>query len=149
MSSYVKPRSRLDLRVARIESAMAHPNADRLMVLTIDLGDETRQIVAGIVGHYQPSELPGMRIVVVANLKPARLRGEISEGMLLAAEDDEGNLGLLTAPEAVPGTRLTSLDEADSGRELTFRRNLRAYPLPGGARGCDRPGSAPTPAGEA
>ena len=120
MSSAEKPRSRLDLRVARIESAVAHPNADRLMVLTIAVGEKTRQIVAGLVGHYQPSELPGMHIVVVANLKPARLRGEISEGMLLAAEDDDGNLGLLTAPEASPGTELTSLDEADSGRELTF-----------------------------
>jgi methionine--tRNA ligase beta chain len=93
-----------DLRVAKVLTARDHPNADRLLVMDIDLGTERRQIVAGIVGHYQLEELEGLPIVVVANLQPAKLRGEVSQGMLLAAETDEGDLGLLLAPEAPPGT---------------------------------------------
>ena len=95
-----------DLRVARVLEARAHPNADRLLVMDIDLGSEQRQIVAGIVGHYEPRELEGLPIVVVANLQPAKLRGEVSQAMLLAAENEEGRLGVLLAPEAPPGTRL-------------------------------------------
>ncbi len=94
-----------DLRVARVVEARAHPNADRLTVLEIDLGDQTRQVVAGIAGHYHPDELTDKHIVVVSNLKPARLRGEASQGMLLAAENEDV-LGLVLAPGAVPGTRL-------------------------------------------
>lgn len=97
----------LDLRVARVQRARSHPNADRLLVLDIDLGDEQRQIVAGIAAHYHPTDLDGLHIVVVANLQPARLRGEISQGMLLAAQNDD-TLGLLLAPDAPPGTRLTA-----------------------------------------
>ncbi|MEJ2215352.1 MAG: hypothetical protein P8099_01940 [Gemmatimonadota bacterium] len=101
------PLRPLDLRVARIARARAHPNADRLLVLDIDLGDEERQIVAGIAAHYHPTDLDGLHIVVVANLLPARLRGEISQGMLLAAQNDD-DLGLLLAPEAEPGTRIAA-----------------------------------------
>src|SRR5688500_4651247 len=97
------PMLGLDLRVARVLEAKAHPNADRLLVLTIDLGEPAhRQLVAGIAGKYPPEELPGKHIVVVANLQPAKLRGEVSQGMLLAAEAD-GVLGLLLAPDAAPG----------------------------------------------
>jgi len=105
------PLRPLDLRVARITRARVHPNADRLLVLDIDLGDEQRQIVAGIAGHYHPDDLGGLHIVVVANLMPARLRGEISQGMLLASQNDD-TLGLLLAPDAQPGTRLTAGPEA-------------------------------------
>ncbi len=94
-----------DLRVARVVGAREHPNADRLLVLDIDLGDEQRQIVAGIRTHYAPEELTGRHIVVVANLEPARLRGEVSEGMLLASQKGD-QLGLLLAEGAPPGTRL-------------------------------------------
>ncbi len=110
-----------DLRTARILEARDHPNADRLLVMRIDLGTEERQIVAGIVGHYEPAELKGLPIVVVANLRPAKLRGEISQGMLLAAEDEEGHLGLLLAPEAEPGTPLRAPGEPDPGSEITFQ----------------------------
>lgn len=96
----------LDLRVARVTEAREHPNADRLIVLEIDLGGETRQIVAGIAGKYELDALDGRRIVVVANLQAAKLRGEESQGMLLAAQGDE-TLGLLFA-DAEPGTRLTT-----------------------------------------
>ena len=82
--------STLDLRVGTVTAAKPHPNADRLLVLSVDIGEETeRQLVAGIRAHYRPEELVGRQIVVVANLQPAKLRGVESQGMLLAASDDE------------------------------------------------------------
>lgn len=86
---------RIELRVATITAAEPHPNADRLLVLGIDLGGERRQLVAGIRGHYEPEALVGRQIVVVANLEPAKLRGVDSQGMLLAASDAEGGLTLI------------------------------------------------------
>lgn len=109
-----------DLRTARVLEARDHPNADRLLVMKIDLGTEERQIVAGIVGHYEPAELEGMPIVVVANLQPAKLRGEVSQGMLLAAEDEDGRLGVLLAPEARPGTPLRVRGHPEPDAEITF-----------------------------
>ncbi len=109
-----------DLRVARILEAKEHPNADRLLVMRIDLGGEERQIVAGIRGHYDPGDLPGRTIVVVANLQHAKLRGEWSQGMLLAAENEEGRLGLLHAPEAEPGTLLGVPGGPPPDPEITF-----------------------------
>lgn len=91
----------IDLRVATITAAAAHPNADRLVVLTIDLGSEHRQLVAGIRAHYEPAELVGKQIVVVANLQPATLRGVESQGMLLAASDGDGRLALVTPERPV------------------------------------------------
>lgn len=99
------PPPPLDLRVAEVTDAGEHPNADRLLVLRIDLGTERRQLVAGLAGIYDPAELVGKRIVVVANLKPAKLRGEVSQGMLLAAHGEDA-VGLILAPDAAPGTRL-------------------------------------------
>lgn len=112
----------LDLRVARVVRAREHPNADRLLILDIDLGDEERQIVAGIVRHYELDELEGLRIVVVANLEPATLRGEESQGMLLAAEDDEGRLGLLLAPGAEPGTPIRPAGAPGPEGKIDFSR---------------------------
>jgi tRNA-binding protein len=105
----------LDLRVARVVEAREHPNADRLVVLEIDLGDQRRQIVAGIAQEYTLDELQGRQIVVVANLRAARLRGEASEGMLLAAQG-EGQLGLVLA-DAPPGTRLTTASMGEPGED--------------------------------
>lgn len=122
----------LDLRVARVIRAREHPNADRLLILDIDLGGEERQIVAGIVEHYELDELDGLRIVVVANLEPALLRGEESQGMLLAAEDDQGRLGLLLAPDAEAGTALRPEGGPEPSGSLDFTRfqehDLRAGP---------------------
>ena len=78
---------RLDLRIGTILSATDHPQADRLLVLTVDVGGETRQLVAGIKGPYQAAELAGKQIIVVANLAPATIRGVESQGMVLAAKD--------------------------------------------------------------
>ena len=86
---------RVDLRVATVLAANLHPDAERLLVLQIDLGGETRQLVAGIRAHYAPEALVGKQIVVVANLEPATLRGVESQGMLLAASDSEGQLALV------------------------------------------------------
>lgn len=81
---------KLELKVARIKEVNDHPNADKLYVLTIDLGDKTKQIVAGIKNAYQKEELIGRQIVIVDNLEPAVLRGVESQAMLLAASDENG-----------------------------------------------------------
>jgi methionyl-tRNA synthetase len=97
----------VELRVATIRAAAAHPNADRLVVLTVDLGGEQRQLVAGIRAHYEPEALVGKQIVVVANLQPATLRGVESQGMLLAASDSDGRLALVVPETAVaPGAQV-------------------------------------------
>ncbi|MCW5889000.1 MAG: methionine--tRNA ligase subunit beta [bacterium] len=91
------------LRVGTIRAAEPHPNADRLVVLRVDLGSEERQIVAGIRKHYEPEALVGRQVVVVANLAPATLRGVESQGMLLAASHD-GQLTLVRPDEEIaPG----------------------------------------------
>lgn len=110
-----------ELKVARVMTARDHPNADRLLVMNIDLGTEERQIVAGIVGHYRLEELVGLPIVVVSNLQHAKLRGEVSQGMLLAAENEEGHLGVLLAPEAAPGTALRAKGGPPPDPEITFQ----------------------------
>jgi tRNA-binding protein len=81
--------ARLELRVARVLEARPHPNADRLLLLQVDVGDVQKQIVAGIRQHYTPEQLTGKLIVIVNNLEPAMLRGESSNGMLLAATSGE------------------------------------------------------------
>ena len=82
--------AKLDLRVATILAAEYHPNADRLVKLQVDLGSEQRQICAGIRQYYDPpSTLVGKQIVVVANLQPRTIRGEPSNGMLLAASETQ------------------------------------------------------------
>ncbi|HEY8506019.1 MAG TPA: methionine--tRNA ligase subunit beta, partial [Gemmataceae bacterium] len=97
--------AKVQLRTARVLQAERIQGADKLLKLQIDLGSERRQIVAGIAQHYTPGELVGKTIVVVANLQPARLRGEISQGMLLAASDESGRLALVTVErEVAPGS---------------------------------------------
>ncbi|OQX87137.1 methionine--tRNA ligase [candidate division KSB1 bacterium 4484_87] len=92
---------KVELRVATILEAKKVEKADKLLQLQIDLGEEKRQIVAGIAQHYSPEELVGKRIIVVANLEPAKIRGVESNGMLLAASDSEGNLTLLTVDNEI------------------------------------------------
>jgi methionyl-tRNA synthetase len=91
----------VELRIATVTAAAPHPNADRLLVLTIDVGNAQRQLVAGIRAHYEPQDLIGKQIVVVANLQPATLRGVESEGMLLAASDSEGRLAIIVPEKPV------------------------------------------------
>ncbi len=93
--------SKLDLRVAEILEASFHPKADRLLVLKVKLGEQVRQVVAGIRASYDPATLAGRRVILVANLAPAVIRGVESQGMLLAA-DLEGKAVLLAPDREVP-----------------------------------------------
>jgi len=89
---------RLKLRIGVVVSAELHPNADRLLVLKVDIGESApRQLVAGIKGSYEPTALVGKQVVVIANLQPAVLRGVESQGMVLAATD--GSSVVLLSPE--------------------------------------------------
>ena len=98
---------KLDLRVAKIKSVSRVPNTDKLMKLEIDDGDNVRFIVSGIAEHYEEQDLVGNSIILLANLKPVKIRGEVSNGMLLAAEEG-GDLALLkTDKEMKPGSRIT------------------------------------------
>ncbi|MBM3286540.1 MAG: methionine--tRNA ligase subunit beta [Candidatus Eisenbacteria bacterium] len=96
--------AKLDLRTARILRVEPHPNADKLLKMAIDIGGEERQIVAGIAPYYRSEDLLGKSIVVVANLKPVKLRGEWSHGMLLAASGGDRVVVLAPASEIPPGS---------------------------------------------
>jgi len=102
----IKEFSKIDLRVAEILEATKVEGADRLLKLQIDIGTDKRQIVAGLAQHYQPDELVGKKVIVVANLKPAKIRGVESNGMLLCASDST-TLSILTPLKDVPvGSRV-------------------------------------------
>ena len=77
---------KIELIVGTVEECKKHPDADKLLVSQINLGKETRQIVSGIADHYTPEEFVGKKVIVVANLKPAKLRGIESQGMILAGD---------------------------------------------------------------
>jgi tRNA-binding protein len=97
--------AKLDLRVATVLEVSDHPNADKLLVIKIDLGGEQRQIIAGLRGHCTAESLVGKQVVVVANLQPRKMRGLESQGMLLAASAIEGEtrrVVVLTASQPVP-----------------------------------------------
>lgn len=102
------PFSTLDLRVAHIDMVKDHPNADKLYILEIDVGAlGKRTLVAGMKQYYSIDEINNKNIVIVANLKPAKIRGILSNGMLLAAQDKNGNVTLLNPGEAKPGSIVT------------------------------------------
>lgn len=100
---------KLDLRVGRILKAEKHPDADKLLCFSVDLGEEKpRSIVSGIAMHYRPEDLAGKQVVVLANLPPRKIRGVTSEGMILTAgEDDTGLSVLTTLAEVRPGDRIS------------------------------------------
>ena len=99
--------ARIDLRIAEVVACEAVEKADKLLKLTVKLGDETRTVVSGIRKWYEPGALVGRKVVLVANLKPAKLRGIESQGMILAAEDDAGNLDLVgTGLDLPSGTKV-------------------------------------------
>ncbi len=87
---------KIDLRIAKVLSAENVPKSDKLLKLQIELGDQIRQVVAGIAQHYQPKDLVGKQLIVVANLQAAKLMGQESQGMILAASDSEGKLALIS-----------------------------------------------------
>ncbi|MFM1935240.1 MAG: hypothetical protein RI990_199 [Planctomycetota bacterium] len=106
--------AKLDLRVATVVKAEPHPNADKLLKLTLDDGSPTgRQVCAGIKAWYAPESLVGKQVVIVANLEPRMLRGEVSQGMVLAASDlkdgpDARDVVVVTVAAPVkPGSRVS------------------------------------------
>lgn len=98
--------AKIDLRVATVVAAERVPKTDKLIKLQVKIGDEERTIVSGIAQHYEPENLIGKNVIVIANLKPAKLRGIESRGMLLAASDGEGNLVLADAPGIASGSKV-------------------------------------------
>ena len=91
---------KLELRTAKIVDVKDHPDADRLYVIEVEVAQEKRQVVAGIKSSYQPEDLIGKTVVVVVNLEPATIRGVESNGMILAASDDNG-LSVITLDKDV------------------------------------------------
>lgn len=98
--------AKIDLRVATVVAAERVPKTDKLIKLQVKIGDEERTIVSGIAQHYEPENLIGKNVIVIANLKPAKLRGIESRGMVLAASDGEDNLVLADAPGIASGSKV-------------------------------------------
>ncbi len=97
--------AKIDLRVVKVLAAEKVAKADKLLKLTVDLGTEQRTIISGIAKHYTPEELVGQDVVMIVNLKPAKIRGVESHGMVLAASSDD-KLALVTAQNMLPGSRV-------------------------------------------
>ena len=103
----IRDFKRLDIRVGTIKQAEAIQGSEKLFRILVDMGDHTRQIVSGIAEYYKPEELAGLQIAVLCNLKPAKIFGNESVGMLLAAESGS-NLALLTVDRKIqPGANIT------------------------------------------
>ena len=100
---------KVKLRVGRVVEASDHPNADKLLVLKVDIGGEERQLCAGLKGHYEPEQLVGKNLVVVSNLAPRKMRGIESQGMLLAASTPDHSQVIIvtTDSDIAPGSAVT------------------------------------------
>jgi methionyl-tRNA synthetase len=94
----------IEIRIGVIKEALDHPNADKLYVLKVDLGDKEKQLVAGIKPSYLKESLVGKQVVVIDNLEPAVIRGVESQGMLLAAHDEAGPVILTPERSVKPGS---------------------------------------------
>jgi len=101
-----KDFEQLDLRIAKILKAEKFEGTDKLLVLEIDLGEEKRQLIAGIAQEYLPESLIGKKIVVVANLEPKEIKGKLSQGMLLAVDSSQGPVLLVPEGEVPPGSKI-------------------------------------------
>lgn len=94
--------AKLEFRVAEVIAADKVKKADKLLKIQLDLGTEKRQVISGIAEHYTPEELVGKKVICVVNLKPVKLRGEMSEGMILSGESADGKLALATVESDLP-----------------------------------------------
>ena len=94
--------AKLELKVCQIKSCEKHPKADKLLILKAFDGERERQIVSGIAKWYKPEDLVGKKVIVVSNLKPAKLRGELSEGMILAADKSSDEASVIFVDESIP-----------------------------------------------
>jgi methionyl-tRNA synthetase len=118
------------LIVAKIVKIERHPQAEKLYIETVDTGGGERQIVSGLVPHYKEEELLGKNIILAANLKPAKLRGVVSNGMLLAAES-EGIVEVLFAPDAEPGTAVVLKESEGPSPDLPAEIDIdRFFSIP-------------------
>ena len=107
MEISIEDFAKLDIRVAKVLEVERVEGAKKLLKLKIEFGEEKREIIAGIAEYYKPEELIGKEIILLANLKPARIRGIESKGMLLAAQDGE-TLTILTVDKKVkPGAKIS------------------------------------------
>ena len=95
--------AKLEFRVGEIIACEEVPKSRKLLCNTVRFGNETRQILSGIKAWYKPEEMVGKKVMAIVNLKPAKLAGMMSEGMILAAEDEAGNLSLMTTDREVEG----------------------------------------------
>ena len=115
----------LRLTVGKILEVKDHPNADSLYLLKVDLGSlGQRQVVAGLKKHFRKEELEGRKAIFVANMKPAKLRGEMSEAMVLAA-DDGAHVGLLEVQKLTPGEEVHFEGTENSPAEVTFEEFMK------------------------
>ena len=102
-----KEFKKLEIKVAQIKEAKEHPDADRLLILKIDIGGEEKQVVAGIREHYKVDELIGKKVIALVNLEPASIRGIESSGMVLASIAED-SLALLVPEKDIPiGTKIS------------------------------------------
>ncbi|NLJ72113.1 MAG: methionine--tRNA ligase subunit beta, partial [Syntrophomonadaceae bacterium] len=99
--------AKIKLKVAEVIACEKMEKADKLLILKVKVGEEERTIVSGIAEHYAPEDLVGKKVVIVANLKPTKLRGVLSEGMILAASDDEDKI-----------IEVLTLDQVSSGDKV-------------------------------
>lgn len=97
---------KLDIRVGTILECHKHPKADKLLVFKIQCGTDVRQIVSGIASYYKPEELVGKKVAFIANLAERKLRGEVSKGMILSAEDENGNLEVVSVDKVNDGASI-------------------------------------------
>jgi len=103
-----KDFKRFDIRIGTVAEVTRVKGSDKLYKLQMDMGDHMRQILTSLVDYYEADELQGLRIPVVCNMKPAKMFGETSDGMLLAAETNEGGLALLTTDKPIAnGAKVT------------------------------------------
>ncbi len=115
------------IKTGRIVDVENHPDADKLYILSVDLGDEERQLVAGLRGIYEINELKGKKVAVLCNLKHAKIRGVVSEGMVLAADDgstitlitSDADLGSVALPEGMDESVVETLPEQISFEKFT------------------------------
>ena len=97
---------KLEFIIARVKDVRPHPNADRLYVVNVETGSGERQLVAGIRPSYTPEQLTGKRVVIVSNLEPATIRGEESQGMILAASDENGHSIIMPDRDVALGSKV-------------------------------------------
>jgi len=98
--------AKIDLRVAKVVACERVPKSDKLLKLTLDVGAEPRTVVSGIAAAYQPEQMVGRTVIYLANLKPAKIRGVLSQGMILAAGDADVLALSALDRDAPPGTRI-------------------------------------------